>query len=91
VLQHTQITQNHLSANGQVDLDRTKEQTKDSPPRGFRVRFGNGSLELNSKSVAELETQVPMTGKSSTRRIRQACRFPTSYQTSQSTRPATLP
>lgn len=58
-----QITQNHLSINGHIDLDGTEEQKKEFFGWVLSgLRFGNAFSELNSKTVAAFETRVRVEG-----------------------------
>lgn len=58
-----QITQNHLSINGHIDLDGTEEQKKEFFGWVLSgLRFGNAFSELNSKTVANFETRITYDG-----------------------------
>jgi SfnB family sulfur acquisition oxidoreductase len=54
-----QITQNHLSINGHIDLDGTEAQKREFFGWVLSgLRFGNAFSELNSKNVGTFETRV---------------------------------
>lgn len=58
-----QITQNHLSINGHIDLDGTEEQKKEFFGWVLSgLRFGNAFSELNSKNVGTFETKIAYDG-----------------------------
>ncbi|MCJ8150916.1 MULTISPECIES: SfnB family sulfur acquisition oxidoreductase [Shinella] len=58
-----QITQNHLSINGQIDLDGTEAQKREFFGWVLSgLRFGNAFSELNSKNVGTFETRVAFDG-----------------------------
>lgn len=58
-----QITQNHLSINGHIDLDGTEAQKREFFGWVLSgLRFGNAFSELNSKNVGTFETRVAFDG-----------------------------
>ncbi|UNK40166.1 SfnB family sulfur acquisition oxidoreductase (plasmid) [Shinella sp. H4-D48] len=58
-----QITQNHLSINGHIDLDGTEAQKREFFGWVLSgLRFGNAFSELNSKNVGTFETRMAFDG-----------------------------